>query len=284
MSETCYYVNSSFNNKKIIDFLDFYHLGKDKKALCTFYLNGNYATLNSILKSDDILMISYEEDIDFVCNHKHIDILYEDEHILIINKPAGIMVHPDDKLKDGTLSNYVAGYYEAKGIRRSVKYLHRIDTMTSGCVIFAKDILTQSYYNYLISNHEIKRTYLLVCKGILEQKSGTINLPIGKDRHVNGKRRVSDGGQNAITHYKVLKYAKNNSVVEASLETGRNHQIRVHFAHIGHPLLGDMLYGGPMNLIQRQALHSYRLSLKDAYTNEDINIEAPIPKDILKLL
>ncbi len=284
MSETCYYVSKKFNNKKIIDFLDFYHLGKDKKNLCTFYLNSNYATINSLLKTDDILMISYPEDIDFVINHKHIDILYEDEHILIVNKKEGIMVHPDDKTKDGTLSNYVAGYYEAKGIRRSVKYLHRIDTLTSGCVIFAKDILTQSYYNFLLSNHEIKRTYLLLAEGVFSNTEGTICEPIAKDRHVNGKKRVGESGLKAITHYKVIKRHKNYTVLEAMLETGRTHQIRVHFSYIKHPLLGDTLYGGKDNLIKRQALHSYKVEMKDPYTEEDIVVVAPIPKDMFKLI
>ena len=284
MSETNYKIDKKFNNLKLSVFLSFYHLGKEKIKKCDFFINNNYASENSILKNGDILTIKLEESIDFICENKPIDILYEDEYLLVVNKPAGLMVHPDSKDKKGCLVNYIASYYKNNGIERSIKYLHRIDTDTSGIVIVAKDILTQSYFNYLISIHEIRRTYLAIVNGVLEGQ-GEINYKIGSDRHVNGKRRVSNTGQEAITYYEFIKKAKfGNSLVKAVLKTGRTHQIRVHFSYIGHPILGDVLYGGNLKYIKRQALHSYMLDFLEPYSFKPIHIEASIPSDMEKLL
>lgn len=285
MSETCYQVNNKFNNMHIKDMLEFYHLGRDKRAKCSFLLNNNYADINTLIRGGDILTIIYDEDIDFIPEHKHLDIVYEDEYFLIVNKPAGLMVHPDDKSKGGCLTNIVASYYMAKGIKRSVKYLHRIDTDTSGLVLFAKDILTQSYFNFLISSHDIKREYRAIVEGTFNKDCGLINLPIGRDRHISGKRRVSNTGEEAITEYKVLKRLRGgNTLLSVLLHTGRTHQIRVHFSHLNHPLLGDSLYGGKNDLIKRQALHSYSLDFLNPYTDEHIHKECPMPRDMEKLL
>ena len=285
MSETCYQVNEKFNNMHIRNMLEFYHLGKEKRAKCEFLLNNNYATIETMVRTGDVLTIILDEEIDFIPENKHLNIIYEDEYLLIVDKPAGLMVHPDSKSKTGCLVNYVAGYYKALGINRSVKYLHRIDTDTSGLVMFAKDVLTASYFNYLISTHEIKRSYYAIISGVMNPEEGVIDLPIGEHRHINGKRRVSKTGQSAITYYKTVKKLKGgNSLVFVTLSTGRNHQIRVHFSHFNHPLLGDLMYGGSQKQIKRQALHSAVLDFCEPYTFKSIHLESPLPKDMKSLL
>lgn len=286
MSETSYNVHNKFNNKTLKDFLSFYHLGADKIASSRFLLNNkDIKDFNVVLKSNDILTIIIDEDIDFPMLKKYPNIIYEDEYLLIVNKPKGIMVHPDSKDKNGCLVNMVAWYYFKKGIKRSIKYLHRIDTDTTGLVIFAKDILTASYFNYLISQHEIKRGYLAIVSGELPNNHGTIDEPIGEDRHDNQRRRVSKTGKRAITHYEVLKsLAHHYSLVKLSLETGRTHQIRVHMRYIGHPLAGDILYGGSTKYIDRQALHSYTLDFLDPYNFVPLHFEAEIPNDMKRLI
>lgn len=286
MSETSYNVSGQFNNKALKDFLAFYHLGGEKLKNASFLVNNKEVyNLGQILKQDDIITILYEEDIDFPVFKKYPNIVYEDDYLLIVNKPKGLMVHPDSKDKNGCLVNMVAWYYFKKGIKRSIKYLHRIDTDTTGLVIFAKDILTAAYFNFLISEHIVKRTYLAIVSGFLELESGLIDEPIGEDRHDNQRRRVSKTGKRAVTHYETLKQlAHRYSLVKLVLETGRTHQIRVHMRYLGHPLAGDTLYGGSTKYIERQALHSFSLDFKHPYTFEDMHIEAPLPQDMEKLI
>lgn len=286
MSETSYNVNKKFNNKTLKDFLEFYHLGGEKLEKSSFLVN-NKAVYNKsiVLKENDIITIIYDECIDFPMLKKYPNVLYEDDYLLIVNKPAGLLVHPDSKDKNGCLVNMVAWYYHKKGINRSIKYLHRIDTDTTGIVLFAKDILTASYFNYLISEHKITRTYLAIISGSLENKIGTIDEAIGEDRHDNQRRRVSKTGKRAITHYEVIKELSHHyTLAKVVLETGRTHQIRVHFRYLGHPLVGDLLYGGSTKYISRQALHSFSVDFDHPYTFEKMHIEAPIPNDMGKLI
>ena len=286
MSDTSYVVLEKFNNNKLADFLAFYHLGNEKIKSASFQINNkDVFNLSQIIKTGDIITISIDEDIDFPIFKKYPNIVYEDDYLLIVNKPKGLMVHPDSKDKNGCLVNMVAWYYFKHNIKRSVKYLHRIDTDTTGLVIFAKDILTASYFNYLIGEHIIKRTYLAIVSGSLIPDKGTINEPIGEDRHDNQRRRVSKTGKMAITHYETIKNLKHNySLVKLVLETGRTHQIRVHMKYLGHPLAGDLLYGGSTKYIERQALHSSSLDFLHPYTFEKMHLEAPIPSDMEKLI
>lgn len=285
MSVSNYIINDKFNNLRLSDFFKHYHLSASKLNNIEILVNNKIANMNMVIKGGDILSISYDEEIDFPLNKGHLDIVYEDDYLLIVNKPAGIMVHPDSKDKDGCLVNIVANYFKAKGINRNVRYLHRIDTDTTGLVMFAKDILTASYFNYLISLHEIKRTYIAIASGKIDPPSGVIDEPIGEDRHHNQRRRVSKTGKRAITNYEVIKLIPHNySLVELVLQTGRTHQIRVHMKYIGHPLAGDLLYGGSNKYIKRQALHSYKLDFLHPYTDEEIHLEAPIPNDMKELI
>ncbi len=271
----------------LIDYLNSFKLGKTK--IYTLFLekriklNGMDCHRQSKLSANDIISITLDEEIDFNCDNKKLDIIYEDDYLLIINKPNNIIVHPDDKNKNGSLCNIVANYYKNKGYNLHVRYAHRLDIETTGIVIFCKDILTMAYMNHIISTHEIKRYYRAFVTGKLKDKKGTINLPIGEDRHHKQRRRVSKTGQAAVTHYKVIKEYKDYSLLEILLETGRTHQIRVHFSHIGHPLLGDELYGGDKKKINRVALHSYKVEFIHPVTKKIVSLVKKLSFDMKKL-
>lgn len=250
------------------------------------YVNDSLIKEDYILKLGDELEIDCEEDIDFLPWDKTLDVVYEDNHLLIVNKPVGVIIHPDGKNVDHTLVNMVASYYKKNGIKRNVRYIHRIDTETSGIVVFAKDFLTYNILSHQIETHEIKREYLALVSGTFKDEKGRIDAPIGRDRHVQNKFRVgkSTSSKEAITNYYVIRNFKDYSYIRLVLETGRTHQIRVHMASINHPLLGDSLYGGKKDKINRVSLHSFRVILLDPYTHERLVVETPLPKDMDSLV
>lgn len=285
---TNYKINLEYANQSVRSYFLKMHLAKTKIYKLfqekRVMVNQKVVNENYLLKNEDILSINYEEKLNYIPFPFDLDILYEDDYLLIINKPVGFMVHPDEKNKDKTIANMVAAYYELHNINYQVRYVHRLDIETSGILVFAKDMLTESYFNYHFLIHDFKRYYLALCSGEVKPDEGTIEAPIGEDRHHNQRRRVSKTGQAAITHYKVLKYHKNFSFVEVLLETGRTHQIRVHFKYLGYPLLGDELYGGSQKKIKRVALHSACFVFRHPYSGEKIIIKAELPADMKRLL
>lgn len=270
------------------EYLESYHLGKPKIANLfaskVISVNDIIGTPNLILKTNDIVKIDFIEAIDFIPDVKKLDILYEDDYILAINKPCHILVHPDDKEKRDTVCNIVAYYYKNKGYSYQVRYAHRLDMDTTGVLLFAKDSLTLAKLDEMISTHELKRTYLCLAVGKFKTKMGSINAPIGEDRHHQQRKRISKTGKPAITHYEVLKEFKNYSLVQVQLETGRTHQIRVHLASIGHPLLGDELYGKPDLRVSRVMLHSYEAKFIHPVTHEEMRITKDIPYDMKQMI
>ncbi|NRD78263.1 RluA family pseudouridine synthase [Bacillus sp. BRMEA1] len=213
-----------------------------------------------------------EEEFTIPPHYQEINILYEDDHVLVLNKPPFINTHPNDNEHDiHTLLNAVAFYMQAKGEIRNTRQVHRLDRDTTGAILFAKHALAGAILDRMLEKREIKRTYLAVVHGLLRQKKGTIKEPIGRDRHHPTRRRVSVSGQTAVTHYEVVKEDKTNKLtyVKCWLETGRTHQIRVHFSHIGHPLAGDLLYGGKP-IADRQALHAAKLEFLHPFSEEEI--------------
>lgn len=230
------------------------------------------------------LRIFSNEKHDFTPANMDIDVLFEDEHVLVVNKAAGIDTHPNAPSETNTLANGVAFYLQEKGESGRLKHVHRLDRDTSGTVLFAKHSFIGSILDKMLENREIKRTYLAVVKGIIKNEKGTINSPIGKDRHHPTRRRVSPGGQPAVTHYETIKrdYKKGTTTVKCSLETGRTHQIRVHFSHLGHPLVGDTLYGGSKEM-KRQALHAAEIKFTHPFTLETISCQAEPPADFNRM-
>lgn len=228
------------------------------------YLNGNIVDTRNIANLNDIITIdlNYDEDNSNIIPTKmDLDIVYEDECLLILNKPAGIPVHPSMLHYTDSISNGVRFYFDSIGLKKKIRPVNRLDLDTSGLIVFAKNEYVQEHLIRQMLNGTFHKEYLCLAEGIFENKTGTINASIARKQASIIERCVNPNGQIAITDYEVLKTYDNYSLVKCCLKTGRTHQIRVHLAYIGHPLIGDTLYGnGKSNLIDRQALHSYKIS------------------------
>jgi 23S rRNA pseudouridine1911/1915/1917 synthase len=217
-----------------------------------------------------------------------LDILYEDEDLLLINKPAGMPTHPGPKHPLDSLGNILIYYFEQTNQNCLLHPIHRLDWGTSGVIVFAKNGYTQDVLQKRFHTNEFTRTYLAICHGVPEAREGTVTHPIGLVEKRWIACSVEQGGKFACSHYKVLDESpdKQASLIELQLETGRTHQIRIHMALIGHPLVGDTLYGGfdTMDgklLIDRTALHSYHVSFEHPITKTTFSKFAPLPKDML---
>lgn len=228
------------------------------------YLNSCVIDTRNIAKIGDIITIdlNYDEDnSNIVPSKMNLDIIYEDDGLLILNKPAGIPVHPSMLHYTDSLSNGIRFYFDSIGLKKKIRPVNRLDLDTSGLIVFAKNEYVQEHLIRQMSNGTFNKEYLCLAEGIFENKIGTINAPIARKQGSIIERCVNPNGQIAITDYEVLKTYDNYSLVKCYLKTGRTHQIRVHLAYIGHPLIGDTLYGnGKSYLIDRQALHSYKIS------------------------
>ncbi len=284
MSRYLYNINEE--GKTIIEFLSSFHLGKEKIKLYLrpnhILVNGKFEKSDYILKKEDKLELIDDLYQDLKPLNKKLNIIYEDDYLLIVNKPTNILIHSDGNQNvDNTLSNVVANYYKNKDINIPVRYIHRLDKDTTGITIFAKDPLTEAYLDDLIEKRILHRDYLAFVEGSLD-KDIIINKPIGRDRHINNKYRISETGKEAITIVKVIKNYKKYTLVRLSLKTGRTHQIRVHMASISHPLCGDTLYGGSLKYIDRPALHSYYVKFNDIF-GQPIEISQKLPFDMEKM-
>ncbi|NLF82898.1 MAG: RluA family pseudouridine synthase [Candidatus Gastranaerophilales bacterium] len=219
-----------------------------------------------------------------------LDIRYEDENMLVVNKPAGMLTHPSAIEREHTLVNALLYYCKGNlsGINGVMRpgILHRLDRETSGLLMIAKNDFAHRVLSDQIRTREAKRSYYAFVEGVMKEDSGVINKPI--DRHPTQKHKMAvvEGGKHAITHWKVLQRFEKATLVEATLDTGRTHQIRVHFSHINHPVIGDPLYGARESKVKTtgQALQAYRLSFIKPGTDERITIEIDPDEDIKKLL
>jgi 23S rRNA pseudouridine1911/1915/1917 synthase len=242
-------------------------------------INGNSPNWNMPLVQGDKIMISLFEEISGEAppTYHDVPILYEDDHLIVFNKPAFMSTHPNNiEVDKDTLLNAAIYHLQAKGENRNIRHVHRLDRDTTGAILFAKHSLAGAILDRMLELRKIKRTYIAIVSGLLPSKKGIIHEPIGRDRHHATKRRVSLTGQDAVTHYQVIKEDKKQKLtyVKCWLETGRTHQIRAHFSHIGHPLAGDVLYGGGA-FFSRQALHAAKLEFVHPLTGEEIICHAP---------
>lgn len=237
-------------------------------------------TIDTVREGDIVEICLPCESTSIVPVKGELDVIFEDEFLLVINKPYNMPVHPVKSHQTDTLSNIIAYRSMKTGSDFVFRAVNRLDRDTTGLVIVAKDRHTAS----LMQNAEIKKHYLAICHGKTDV-SGTVNEPISLADNSKIVRTVSQNGKSAVTHYKAITYYnKFATLVDLVLETGRTHQIRCHMSHIGHPLFGDDLYGGSLNLISRQALHCCKVQFTHPFTRELINLEAPLPADFVELI
>lgn len=223
-----------------------------------------------------------EESCDFPPEDIPIDVLYEDDDILIVNKQAGIIVHPTKGHPTHTIANGVMKYMLDHGQNYKIRFANRIDMDTSGIIIVAKNANAQNDISSQMRANTVSKQYIAVVHGNIDADEFTIDLPVGRPSQESIRRVVMyEGGKDAITDVKVLKRYGKYTLVELTLHTGRTHQIRVHLSHIGYPIIGDHLYDGDApGLIDRQALHAYKLAFNHPLTHERIEIKAEYPQDI----
>ncbi|MDD6812421.1 MAG: RluA family pseudouridine synthase [Lachnospiraceae bacterium] len=258
-----------------------------KKLPDSILVNGRWEYVTYSLKAGEQLTIIIQEDASsekIVPVKLPLSIIYEDEDMLVVNKPANMPIHPSLNNYENTLANAVAYYYKEQNLPFVFRCINRLDRDTTGLTILAKNMLSAGILSEMISRREIKREYLALADGIgISPKSGTIDAPIARIDGSTIERCVDfEKGERAVTHYEVLNESvKNNlSLINLWLETGRTHQIRVHMKYIGHPLIGDFLYHPGNTQISRQALHAHRLTLLHPITKQPLCFTAPLPDDM----
>ena len=249
----------------------------------------DFNIIDGILNIGDIVEITIdleEDNSNIVPTKMDLNIIYEDDCYIIINKPAGIPVHPSMDHYEDSLSNGLKYYFDNIGLKKKIRPVNRIDKNTSGLIIFAKNEYIQECLIRQMKGGNFYKEYIAICEGKFNSTFGTINEPIARKENSIIERCVDINGDTAITHYEVLKYnlEKDYTVLKCVLETGRTHQIRVHLSYIGHPLLGDTLYGNESRLISRQALHSYKVSFVHPIEKKLVSYVAPLPNDLNLLI
>ena len=250
-------------------------------------LNGKIIDTRSSIVLNDVITINLnfnEESENIISTQIPLNIIYEDECFLILNKPAGIAVHPSILHYTDSLANGVKFYFESIGLKRKIRPINRLDLNTSGIIIFAKNEYVQECLIKQMQNSTFQKYYIAFVEGTFTDKEGTINLPIARKENSIIERCIDKNGQTAITDYKVLSEYNNFSIVECHLQTGRTHQIRVHMSATNHPLLGDTLYGNSSDLINRQALHCYKVSFTHPITKQSLTFNCDLPNDMNSIL
>lgn len=251
------------------------------------WVNGKKAFVHTTLRQNDNVMVEIafsEKSENIVPTKMNLSIIFEDEAMLILNKPAGLPVHPSIEHFSDSLSNGVQFYFEQHHIQTKIRPVNRLDKNTSGLVIFAKNEYVQECLIRQMANHTFEKYYLAILLGNLKETHGTINAPIARKDGSIIEREINKTGQQAITHYKLIQNYENFCLVEFKLETGRTHQIRIHSKYMGHPILGDTLYGNASDLIAHQALHAYKIRFIHPITNQKMNFETELPENMKKLI
>ncbi|MGX1900566.1 RluA family pseudouridine synthase [Thermolongibacillus altinsuensis] len=278
--------------KLVREFLKEQHISKTALTDIKFkgggiYVNGQAVTVRHLLRAGEHLEVHFppeKKSAEMIAEPIPLDLVYEDDYVLVVNKPPCMSTIPSREHPHGTLANGLLYHYEKQQLFTTVHIVTRLDRDTSGLVLVAK----HRHVHHLLSEQQkkgkIKRRYEAICHGHLKQTAGTIDAPIGRKGDSIIEREVREDGQRAVTHFRVLKYVDDMTYVSLQLETGRTHQIRVHLSYLGHPLVGDDLYGGKREKIARQALHSRELTFFHPFLQTTLTFQCDLPNDMKQLL
>lgn len=254
-------------------------------------INGGNKKSNYKLKLNDIIDINIPDPVALNIEPEDIplDILYEDSDVIVVNKPQGMVVHPAAGVYNGTLVNALLNHCkDLSGINGIARpgIVHRIDKDTSGVLVVAKNDNAHNKLAEQLKDHSMTRAYIALVEGVLKNEEGTVDAPLGRHPVERIKIAVIKDGRRAVTHYRVLERFKNNTLVQCVLETGRTHQIRVHMAHIGHPLVGDPVYGHKKQRfnLEGQMLHAKRLGFIHPSTEKYVEFESELPEYFVKIV
>lgn len=290
--EIRYKIDKAYEACKIGDFLK--QQGYSKRSIIALkkypekiLVNGKWEYVNYILKAGDELVLRLSEEMSSPRIEPQdipLDIIYEDEDILVVNKPPFMPIHPTVNHEKNTLANAVMYYYQKQEQEHVFRCMNRLDANTSGLTIMAKHKYSGAKLGEAMRNRKIHREYCAIVWGEDLPDEGCINMPIGKKEGSVIERMVRADGLSAITHYQVLQRKNGLAFLKLKLETGRTHQIRVHMKAIGHPLIGDELYAPEHMLMNRQALHSAKLVFPHPMTGQEMTLECPIPNDMMQMI
>ena len=251
-------------------------------------LNGAWAYASQRLSEGDLLQLHITEE---ACSEQIVPvrlplrIVYEDADLMVIDKPADMPIHPSVNNHDSTLANAVMYYFSEKNLPFVYRCVNRLDRDTSGLTIVSKHLVSGSILSDMTKYREVHREYLAIARGSVTPSEGTIQAPLGRKEGTIIERTVDwEHGEDAVTHYKVVKEANGHSLVSLRLETGRTHQIRIHMKYLGYPLIGDYLYNPDMEYMTRQALHSHHMEFTHPITGEHMSFTAPLPEDMARVM
>jgi len=255
-------------------------------------VNGKKTKASYKVQENDIIEIGENKpkEIKLKAEDIPIEIIYEDEDIIVVNKPKGLVVHPAVGNPDGTLVNAIMAICKdsLSGIGGEIRpgIVHRLDKDTSGILIIAKNDTAHINLSEQIKNHEVEKTYIALVRGIVKENEATINMPIGRSTKDRKKMAVNKNGKNAVTHFKVLNRYEKYTLLEIKIETGRTHQIRVHLSHIGYPVVGDYTYSNGKNdfNVEGQMLHSKKIKFRHPKSNKEMELVANLPEYFQKIL
>lgn len=288
-----YFISQEDSGKSIKDFLQEQGYSRQnlvelKKIPESILLNGVWEYVTCKLTKGDTLRIQIKEE---ESSEKippirlPFPVVYEDEDIVVVNKPADMPIHPSLNNYENTLGNAAAYYFMQQGKPFIFRCVNRLDRDTTGLTILAKHMISCSMLQSDMVERKISREYLAIVEGVFDHTEGTIDAPIGRKEGSTIERIIDyEKGERAVTHYKVLEQKENVALLALRLETGRTHQIRVHMTSIRHPLVGDFLYNPQNKGMTRQALHAWKLSFTHPITKSVMELEAPIPEDMKTFL
>lgn len=264
------------------------NLSEIKRMPKSILVNGVHYYMRQELSTGDHLQVR-------ICETKNsekipptnlpLDIIYEDEDLLVLNKPAGMPIHPSLNNYTNSMANALAYYFQSQGKPFIFRCCNRLDRDTSGLTIVSKHLVSGSILSDMTKYREVHREYLAIARGSVTPSEGTIQAPLGRKEGTIIERTVDwEHGEDAVTHYKVVKEANGHSLVSLRLETGRTHQIRIHMKYLGYPLIGDYLYNPVMEYMTRQALHSHHMKFTHPITGEHMSFTAPLPEDMARVM